>query len=78
MEAIFMGVPIYKSEQLNLPEHIAKRLKGRKIKFIETNEGILIKPVEDSIKELRGFLEGSKFTTEVYLQQKRQDKEMEQ
>ena len=72
-----MAVTVYKSEQLNLPEHIAKKLKGHKIEFVETNDGILIKPVKDSIKELRGFLEGSKFTTEVYLQQKHQDKEIE-
>lgn len=73
-----MAVTVFKAEQLNLPEHIAKKLKGRKIEFVETNEGILIKPVEDPIKELRGFLEGSKFTTEDYLQQKNQDKELEQ
>lgn len=71
-------ITVFKVEQLNLPEHIAKKLKGRKIEFVETNEGILIKPVEDHIKELRGFLEGSKFTTEDYLQQKYQDKEIEQ
>ncbi|MEW6622348.1 MAG: AbrB/MazE/SpoVT family DNA-binding domain-containing protein [Bacillota bacterium] len=73
-----MSVTVYKSDQLNLPEHIARKLKGRKIEFIETNDGILIKPVEDPIKELRGFLEGSKFTTEAYLQQKRRDREIEQ
>jgi len=73
-----MTVTVFKAEQLNLPEHIAKKLKGRKIEFVETSEGILIKPVEDPIKELRGFLEGSKFTTEAYLQQKHQDKELEE
>ncbi|ADY55397.1 hypothetical protein Sgly_1071 [Syntrophobotulus glycolicus DSM 8271] len=73
-----MSVVIFKADQLNLPEHIAKKLKGRKIEFVETNEGILLRPVEDPIKELRGFQEGSKFTTEAYLQQKRQDKELEQ
>lgn len=60
-----MSVTVYEPEQLNLPEHIAKKLKGRKIEFIETNDGILIKPVEDPIKELRGFLEGSKFTMDT-------------
>lgn len=73
-----MATTVFKADQLNLPEHIAKKLKGRKIEFIETNEGILIKPVEDPVKELRGFLEGSKFTTENYLQQKKRDKELEQ
>jgi len=73
-----MAVTVLKAEQLNLPEHIARKLKGRKIELIETNEGILIKLVEDPINELRGLLEVSKFTTETYLQQKNQDKELEQ
>lgn len=73
-----MAVTVFKAEELNLPKHIAKKFKGRKIEFVETNEGIFLKPVEDPIKELRGSQEGSKFTTEAYLQQKRQDKELEQ
>jgi hypothetical protein len=72
-----LAVIVYKAEELNLPKSIAKKFKGRKIEFVETNEGILLKPVEDPIKELRGFQKGSKFTTEAYLQQKHQDKEME-
>jgi hypothetical protein len=72
-----MAITVFESEQLNFPENIAKKLKGRKIEFIETNEGILIKPVDDPIKEIRGFLEGSKFTTEVYLRQKNREKELE-
>jgi hypothetical protein len=68
---------ILKAEQLNLPEHIAKKLQGKKIELVETNEGILIKPIEDPIKELRGFLAGGKFTSEAYLEQKRRDKELE-
>ncbi len=72
-----MAVTIYEAEQLNLPEHIAKKFKGRKIEFVETNEGVLLKTVEDPIKQLRGFLMGSKFTTEQYINQKRQDKEIE-
>jgi hypothetical protein len=74
---VFMAVTIYEAEQLNLPEHIAKKFKGRKIEFVETNEGVLLKTVEDPIKQLRGFLMGSKFTTEQYINQKRQDKEIE-
>jgi hypothetical protein len=74
---VFMAVTVYKAEQLNLPEHIAKKFRGSKIEFIETNEGVLLKTVEDPIKQLRGFLKESKFTTEQYLNQKRQDKEIE-
>ena len=36
-----------------------------------------LKAEEDPIAELKGFLKGSGFTTEAYLQQKKQDKELE-
>ncbi len=32
-----MAITIFRAEQLNFPEHIAKKLKGRKIEFVETN-----------------------------------------
>jgi predicted DNA-binding protein len=38
----------------------------------------LLKPENDPIAELKGFLKGGKFTTEAYLQQKKQDKESEE
>ena len=72
-----MPIPVYKAEQLNLPRHIAQKLKGQKVELIETSEGILIKPVKDPIKQLRGILKGSEFTTEAYLEQKRFDKKLE-
>lgn len=65
------------AEQLKLPDHIAKKFQGKKIELVETNEGILIKPIEDPIRILRGFLEGGQFTTDVYLRQKREEKELE-
>ncbi len=72
-----MGL-ILKTEQLRLPESIAQKIKGEKVEIVETDEGILIKPVQDNpIKELRGFLKGNNFTTEKYLNQKRQEKELE-
>jgi len=73
-----MGMIVYEAEQLNLPENIAAKLKGKKIELLETAEGILIKPIEDPIAELRGFLKGSQFNTETYMKQKKQDKELEQ
>ncbi|MDI6879684.1 MAG: hypothetical protein QMC95_13050 [Desulfitobacteriaceae bacterium] len=72
-----MAATVFKAEQLNLPEHITKTLKGRKIELIETNEGGLIKPTDDTITEIRGFLQGGKLTTEAYFRQKSQDKELE-
>ncbi len=72
-----MGTIVLKSEQLNLPDEIAKRLKGKELELLETKEGILLKPVEDPIKMARGFLKGSRFSSERYMQLKKEEKELE-
>lgn len=72
-----MGTIVLKSEQLNLPKEIAKKLKGKELEVFETKEGILLKPVKDSIKMARGFLKGSRFTSERYMQLKKKEKELE-
>jgi len=40
--AIVMG-----SEQLSFPEEMAKKLVGKEVELIETQEGIPIKPLND-------------------------------
>lgn len=72
-----MRAVVIKSEQLNLPNAIAKRLKGKEVELLETKEGILLKPLEDSIKAARGFLKGSHFSTERYMQYKKEEKGLE-
>ncbi len=57
---------------------VADKFKGGKIELIETKEGILIRPIKsDPVKESKGLLKGTIFTTAKYLQQKKQDKELE-
>ncbi len=68
---------VIKSKQITLPQSIAKKLKGRKIEVIETAEGILLKPVGNSIEAARGFLKGSRFSTEKYFQMKKEEKGLE-
>ena len=69
---------VIKSEELNLPEEIAKKLKGKELEIVETKEGILLKPImEDPIKAARGFLKGSRFTSERYMRLKQEEKELE-
>jgi len=46
-------IPVMRSEQLNLPEEMAKKLAGKEVELIETQEGILLKPLNDSIKDAR-------------------------
>ena len=53
------------------------KLKGRNVQVIETAEGILLKPIENSIKAARGFLKGSRFSTTKYFQMKKEEKDLE-
>lgn len=68
---------ILEGNHINLPNHVLKKFMGRKIELIETNDGILIRPEEDIIKETRGMLKGSRFNTKAYFEQKQKDKELE-
>ena len=68
---------VVKSEQLNLPEKIAKKLKGKELEIIEVKEGILLKPVGSSVKSIRGLLKGSGVSTELFMQYKKEEKELE-
>lgn len=72
-----MGVVVLKAEELNLPESIAKKLKGRKVEIIEENQCIIIKPIEDPISKAFGMFKGGNLTTEKFLKQKNADKELE-
>ena len=68
---------IVKSENLNLPVEIADKLRGKDIELLEVKEGFLLRPVEDPIKEARGFLKGKLFSTARYFQMKKEDKDLE-
>lgn len=72
-----MGNIVVKSEELNLPEEIAKRFKGKELEIIEIKEGILLKPVGSSVKSIRGLLKGSGISTELFMQYKKEEKELE-
>jgi len=68
---------IVKSEELNLPEKMAIKLKGKDLELIETQEGILIKPIRTSKKSVRGLLKGTGVSTELFSQIKKEEKELE-
>ncbi len=72
-----MGNIVVKSEELNLPEKIAKKLKGKELEIVETKEGILLKPIGSSVKSIRGLLKGSGVSTELFMQYKKEEKELE-
>jgi len=54
-----------------------KKSKGSKINIIPKKEGVLLKPVEDSIRSAKGLLKGSSFSTSKYLQLKQEEKKLE-
>ncbi len=62
---------------ISLPWRIVKKFSGRRIELVETEEGILIKPGSDVIKEARGLLKGSHINSKSYLAQKEKDKELD-
>ena len=72
-----MNPIVLKSEKLNLPEEIAKKLKGKEVELIEVKEGILLRPVFNPIKEARGFLKARQFSTQRYFQMKKEEKRIE-
>ena len=72
-----METIIVKSEELNLPEKMAVKLKGKDLELIETNEGILIKPVRITKRSIRGILKGTGVSTELFSQIKKEEKELE-
>ena len=72
-----METLVLEGEHINLPKRILRKFKGKKIEMLETDEGILLKPAEDSIKEARGILKGSRFNSKTYFHQKQTDKELE-
>jgi hypothetical protein len=72
-----MFTAIINSKHVDLPEPIADKLMGKEIEFLETKEGILLKPLAVSIKSMRGILKGSKVSTERYSRLKQEEKELE-
>ncbi|MBN1226097.1 MAG: hypothetical protein JXA79_03830, partial [Deltaproteobacteria bacterium] len=66
-----------KADNLNLPRDVIEKLKGKDLELLEVREGFLLRPVDDPIKEARGFLRGKQFSTAKYFQMKKEDKDVE-
>ena len=62
---------------LKLPAKIARRLRGKRIEFVEREDGVLLRPIDDPIAEARGILKGGRFTSARYLSLKKSEKERE-
>ncbi len=65
------------SEQITLPIEVVRKLRGKEIFFIEFQDGFFIRPVSDPIREARGFLKKSRFSTQRYFEMKQEEKNLE-
>jgi len=65
------------SEQITLPIEVIRKFVGKEIMFIEFQDGFFLRPVSDPIREARGFLKKSRFSTRRYFEMKQEDKSLE-
>ena len=73
-----MKTLIIRSNKINLPTEIARKLSGKEVEILETNEGVLLRPVGSAIKMTRGFLKGKgSFSLKKFMSKKKEEKELE-
>jgi len=67
-----------RSNKINLPSEIARKLGGKEVEILETKEGVLLRPVGNAIKMTRGFLKGKgSFSSNKFMSKKKEEKELE-
>ena len=67
-----------RSNKINLPSEIARKLGGKEVEIIETQEGVLLRPIGSAIKMTRGFLKGKgSFSSKKFMSKKSKEKELE-
>lgn len=69
---------IVDGEELKLSETVVRKLGGHRIVVVETGEGILLRPADDSLLTARGLLEGRGLSTKEFFEMKREEKGLEQ
>ena len=72
-----MVITIAQSDQVLLPESLAKQLRGKTFEILQIQEGFLLKPIEDTISLARGSLKGIGLSSERFMHLKQQEKELE-
>jgi len=78
MERDAMKTTTIKSGSIKLPLEIARRLRGKDIEIIETNDGVLLRPTQGIIQSTRGFLKGKgSFSSSKFMSEKQKEKRFE-
>ena len=72
-----MAAIIVDTKDLNLPEPVAQKLGNTKVEIVETAEGVLLRPVSQSLLSARGVLKGKGFTTREYAELEEKEKALE-
>ena len=66
------------SNSIRLPRGVVQKLGGGEVEIVETDEGVLLRPLGTAVKKARGFLKGKgTFTSEAFMSRKREEKERE-
>ena len=65
------------SKTLELPENIAEKLRGKRIQFQETRNGVLLKTLDDPVAAARGMLKDTSVSSRTFMERKRSEKELE-
>ena len=68
---------IMETSALQLPKVFAEKIGTDHVMVRVVNEGILVTPLPNRTRRLRGMLKGTGFSTERYFERKRADKELE-
>ena len=68
---------IMETSALQLPREFAEKLNTDRVMIREVSEGLLLTPMPNQSRRLRGMLKGTGFSTDRYFEQKRADKELE-
>ncbi len=72
MQPIIMDI-----NALALPREMVKKMGADRVMVKEVGDGILLTPIRNHPRKLRGMLKGSGFSTEKFLEQKQADKGFE-
>ena len=73
-----MKTVMIKSNTLDLPADIVRKLGGKEVEILETVDGILLRPAGNIIKSVRGFLKGKgSFSSREFMLNKKNEKDLE-
>ena len=72
-----MGSVILQAETLNLPESLAAKLRGKKVELMESEDSIIIRPVQNAVDSAYGMFKSDGLVTDRFMKRKQLEKELE-